>query len=192
MSPSFFAVCISRVFSYCTCCSWRRAKGLIPYAWAGSQRTGSHLRTVPVEEGVCTCECWLVIQCAVFKCKPWRPDPQLLSGNVTRGVSVELAYKEVAREVTTGMDSMIHIKLLCQCVLAPSGQPVPARCRRCWSQVPALGSHKAPVHGGHPQPTRGAQPRPAPGPAVPSAKLLEFLQPEAIRSVGKGAFHSKG
>lgn len=63
---------------------------------------------------MCACVCWLIIQYAVFKCKPWRPDPQLLSGSVAGRVSVELAYKEVTREVTTGIESIIHIKLLCQ------------------------------------------------------------------------------
>lgn len=95
-----------------------------------------------------------------------------------------------------GMDSIIHIKLLCRVLPWPhQGSPFLARSRRCWSQVPALASpvpQKAPVHGSHPQSTREAQPWAAPGPTVPSAKLLEFLQPEAIRSVEKGAFHSKG
>lgn len=77
-----------------------------------------------VGEEVCACVCWLVIQCADF-CKPWRPDPQLLSGSVTWGVSVELAYKEVTREVTMDMDSVIRIKLLSGAALAPSRQPIP-------------------------------------------------------------------
>lgn len=100
-----------------------------------------------------------------------------------------------------GMDSIIHIKLLCQMLPWPhQGSPFLARSRQCWSQVPASSMRalaspvpqKAPVHGSHPQSMREAQPRAVQGPAVPSAKLLEFLQPEAIRSVGKGTFHSKG
>lgn len=90
---------------------------------------------------MCACECWLVIQCAIFICKPWRPDPQLLSGSVAGG---ELACKDVTREVTTGMDSIIHIKLLCQVLpWLHQGSPFLAHSRR-WSQVPALASPAPP------------------------------------------------
>lgn len=50
-----------------------------------------------VDVRVCACERFLVIQCALFKCKPWRSDPQLLSRSVALGVSVELAYKRWLR-----------------------------------------------------------------------------------------------
>lgn len=111
---------------------------------------------------------------------------------------MELAYKEVAGEVTTGMDSLIRIKLLCQVLpWLHQGSLFPAHSRRCWSEVPAssvpaLASPALPegtCSWGPPSVQEGSS---ASGPAVPSAKLLEFLQPEAIRSVGKGAFHSKG
>lgn len=59
------------------------------------------------------------------------------------------------------------------------------------SAQPAQCHHKAPVPGGHLPCTREAQPWAALGPAVPSAKLLEFLQPEAMRSGGKALFTAR-
>lgn len=51
---------------------------------------------------------------------------------------MELAYKELTREVTLAMDSIIHIKLLCQVLpWLHQGSPFLARSRQYWSQVPA-------------------------------------------------------
>lgn len=51
---------------------------------------------------------------------------------------MELAYKEVTKGVTMGMDSIIRIKLLCQVLpWLHQGSPFLAHSRRCWSQVPA-------------------------------------------------------
>lgn len=51
-------------------------------------------KCVSVDVRVCACEHFLVVQCALFKCKPWRSDPQLLSVSVALGVSVELTCEK--------------------------------------------------------------------------------------------------
>lgn len=52
-------------------------------------------KRVPVH--VCAHGCFLVIWYALFKCKPWRSDPQLLPASVALGLSVELAHKKCLR-----------------------------------------------------------------------------------------------
>lgn len=148
---------------------------------------------------MCACVSWLIIQYAVFKCKPWRPDPQLLSGSVAGGVSVELTYKEVTREVTTGMESIIHIKLLCQ-VLPWLHQVSPflAHSRHCWSpvpasSVPALASPALPegtCSWDHLQSTWGAQSAEAAPRQVPNYSSSCSQRPSG--QWGKGLFTARG